>query len=355
MLVRSTDAISADEVRPWRLDKRVARALVAIMLADLCLLGVGMLIGAHPYLLLATHITLVLVLAFRLGPRGPGDLLEWQLAVTLLLVAGPVGGIGALWLGGFVDLAQFDRSRLAQWHGVLAGEARIEDAQLLHEAILAGREFRPKSDPGRRFSEILECGTLAEKQALLGHIGLNYHADYFPLLDMALRSPEAGVRAQAAAVFVKLKEGFRHRLRDAGETAIRARSQGDGRAMLAAASAMLACAGSGFLDTAEAREAGSSAGAVCTAAVEFGADAIEADILMCRVVAATGGGEAIIARLMDTLPALTATVREELARCLVVAGRHADLNRLLTAYGPLRRVVPATATLPQPPQLEGWR
>ncbi len=363
MLDRSTDTSKVEATSMGRHGIGVARALMVMVLADLSLLFAGYLIGTHSYALLSAHIVLVLALARRLGPANPArrpdshpnDRVSWLLGVVLLLVAGPLGGVGALALAGMTRRTPVDRTKLAQWHASLAGHTQIEDTQILHEALLAGREFRPKSISARRFSDVLAQGTLAEKQALLGHIGLKYHTDYFSLLEMALRSQEAGVRAQAAAVFVKLKEGFRHQLRDASATAVLARSNGDGRTMLAAATTMIECAGSGFLDVAEARKARLEAGAICPAAVELGAHAAEADVLMCRIFATTGGGDAMRARLIEKLPALTATLREELARCLIVAGQHADLNRLLSSSKPSYCVVPSSDALSALPPTEAGR
>lgn len=339
-----------------RLDGEVVIAVAKVTVVDLALLASCTTAGVHPYLILVAHFAAVTLGVRYMAPSGSTDRLTWPLGVVLLLVAGPLGGAGMIVLAALTKMTTVDRSMLADWYETLNGDERPEKTRAIHESLLAGREFKPKSGGPRSFADLLEHGTLSEKQALLGCIGLKYHPDYFPLLALALRSPEAGVRAQAAAVFVKLKEGFRHRLHEARAAGRQAQLDGNGPAMLSAAHRMVECAASGFLDLSDAREARLEAESICHKSIGNGADQTEADLLACRIAAATGGGEDTIERMMQKLPALTTTLRDELARCLVAAGRHGDLSRLLNTFPPVARLQPVLAPMPYlPPDQEARR
>lgn len=346
MFGQTEEKIGADPVVATSLDGDGVAAIVALTLADTVLLAAGWLADMHVFVLLPLHLVLVGLLSRRLAPLDARTRFAWPFGVMLLLVVGPPGGLGVLVLAMLTRFAHVDRSALDSWYATLTGDQRPDPSRTMHEALLAGREMKPMAIAPRRFAEVLAHGAVSEKQALLGHIGLNYHADYFPLLGQALRSPEAGVRAQAAAVFVKLKEGTRNRLHETRAAAKQAQCSGDGAAMLVAAARMLACAKSGFLDLLDAREAKSQAELVCKAAVELGAPESAADLILCRIVASTGDGQALIDRMVQKLPGLTATLRDELARCMVAAGRHADLNMLLTAFPPVFQSKPAFQSKP---------
>jgi hypothetical protein len=247
------------------------------------------------------------------------------------LIAGPLGGAGIILLGLATRFGAPERDVLEAWYDWLSGEERPDPARRLYEAILTGRELKPPAQGPRRFASVLEHGTLAEKQALLGHIGLNYHHDYFPLLCAALRSAQSPVRAQAAAVFVRLKEQFRRRLHDDRHRSLEARRFGDAPAMLACARSMLACAESGFLRHSEVREALAEAKALSLICASSDAADAEPEMILCRIIAATGEDDGLLDRLLAAAPNAGLQMRQLLARCLVATGRHADLHRLLFA------------------------
>jgi hypothetical protein len=216
---------------------------------------------------------------------------------------------------------------LNEWYRQISGGSTPDSAYLVHEAIVTGRAVRPDLGGLRNFLEVIKHGTLSEKQALLGLVGLKYHADYFPVLILALRSPEASVRAQAAAVFVKLKEQFNRRLEQslAGPSSC---AQLTGPAVhLARAEAILACTDSGFIDAAKAREARSVAKALCEAEISEGSSI--AELLFCRLLAANDEHAELVGRLACRARTLPSDLKSLLAESLIILGRHLELHDLL--------------------------
>ena len=314
------------------IDARVLLLLGAVAGGDLLLLAAGLLFEINAWLLLPAHLALVANAGWQLLSREMPDYTLSAIGLLLVLVGGPLGGLGLLVITATERRGRLAEDVLNEWYAWLSGVQRPDSTLLLHDAIQAGREFKPVLGGGRRFADIMRDGTLAEKQTLLGHIGLKFHRDYLPLLEMALRSPQAAVRAQAAAVFVKLKEQFRRRLHDALARANRLRPGDDVVGMLTCAAALLECAASGFLEQGDAQEALGKATTLCKFAEAGGALAGETEALSCRIVAAGGSDDALLDHLMARLHELPAGVAAELARSLVATGRHVDLHKLLATF-----------------------
>jgi hypothetical protein len=227
------------------------------VLADTAAIAVGAS-ALGPWGALALH-ALVTGAFFALSRRPSSR--QLTISAVVLALAGPPAAI-AWWIAGTRAAARTSEER-ARWYDVIAldgGSDAEDDATQLHEAIANGRIGGDHRRGDRSFPDILENGTLGEKQALLGLIGLRYHARYYPLLQAALRSPEPSVRAQAAAVSVKLKDQFRVRLACALAALGTLESDDVARAQ---AEDILAAASSGFIDPPQARAALASAVALC--------------------------------------------------------------------------------------------
>jgi hypothetical protein len=310
---------------------RVARPVAGLVAVDLLLICAGAAAEISPLVIVVAHSGLIAGCAWWFRPARAHDCTLWTFSLMLVLIAGPLGGAGIILLSLAIRFSAPQRDVLEAWYDWLSGEERPDPTRRLYEAILTGRELKPPAQGPRSFASVLEHGALGEEQALLGHIGLKYHHDYFPLLCSALRSTQSPVRAQAAAVFVKLKEQFRRRLHDDRHRSREARRSGDAPAMLACARSMLACAESGFLDRSEVREALAEAKALSLTCASSDAADGEPEMILCRVIAATGEDDGLLDRLLAAAPNTSPQMRQLLARCLVATRRHADLHRLLFA------------------------
>src|SRR5262245_26412113 len=328
-------------------DARLGWRATGLVAADLLLICTGAAAPVDPFALLFAHVALVSTCAALLAPGQRCDRTPWTLSVLLVLVAGPLGGAAILLLGLSARRGLTDVDVVEAWYDWLSGDERPDPTRSLYEAILAGRAFRPASQGRRSFADIVAHGSLAEKQALLGHIGLKYHQDYSPLIAMALRSPQSPVRAQAAAVFVKLREQVRQRLHAGREGGRAARNRGDVPVVLACAQSILDCAESGFLDASEVREALAEAKALATGVASSPTTAGEQATVLSRIVAAGVEDDGLLELLVSAPPA-GAHMRRLLANCLVAKGRHMELHKLL--FGAEQTFVGQALVVPLAPE-----
>jgi hypothetical protein len=276
---------SAASGRPWQVTPRLQ--LWGFILADAAAIALGASV-LGPWAALALHA----LAAFGFIAWSWNTCRELMVHAVILALAGPIAAV-AWW---FAAMAGKSRSltERADWYDVISlDRGDDDDASQLHEALAAGRIVGGQRRGERSFPDVLVNGKLAEKQALLGLIGLRYHPRYHPLLQTALRSPEPSVRAQAAAVSVKLKDQFRGRLADALVGA--GATEGD-EAARARIADILAATTSGFIDRPQAEAALSSAVAHCEQrlAVEMSEPWF---VLLIRCLAALERHGDVVARL----------------------------------------------------------
>lgn len=292
--------------RPW--SGAPGLKLLGIAVADSAAIAVGAsVLGTWGALALHALVASGFVVWSRAACR------DLTVCAVVLSFAGPLAAIS--WWVATTVAASSSAPKRAEWYDVIALDRDTDDdASQLHEAITAGRIAGAHRRGERSFPDVLAHGTLAEKQALLGLIGLRYHPRYHPLLQAALRSPEPSVRAQAAAVSVKLKDKFRERLTAAlaGVDAMEADDLAQART-----SDILASSSSGFIDPPQARAALSSAVAYCELRLD-GAFKEQWLVLLIRCLAALERHQEIVARLSP----LGSDVPAEL-RPMYDASRHA--------------------------------
>ncbi|MFM1816040.1 MAG: hypothetical protein RLZ98_2735 [Pseudomonadota bacterium] len=302
-----------------------AGSIALLLLADAACIAAALYLGLGYSAAAVCH--LAVTVAFGAVLIGNGASPAGLASVLFVLAGGPLAivAIAILLLQKLFDAR--DERLLDRWYTLLSGQVATEQSDRLHQDVLCGREYTLQSPEPGRFEKIFESGALNEKQLLLGRIGLNYHAEYLPFLQRALRCPEPAVRAQAAAVFVRLKEKFRRRFHD-----VRRRDSAEDTAdeLLESASIALDCAESGFLEPADVQDAISFARAICAKAeAAAGPVAVAAaEVLQCRIVRLSGEDDAILDRLLHQAHRLPADLRLQLARCLVATGRFSDVNLL---------------------------
>ena len=305
-----------------------------------CLLLVGSASGRIDLIFaVIAHVVLVAILAVWLKRSFSGDWTLWILGLIATALAGPLGAIGVLVTAAIRRCTPSSQDLLDEWYARMSGNEASDPASLICEAILTDRVVQPGSCEIRRFPDMIKYGTLTEKQALLGLIGLKYHTSYFPILALALRSPQPSVRAQAAAVFVKLKAQHKTRLLQSLERPPAVDSSSAEPDWRARAGVILECAESGFIDASEVHNASEATRSLCEAAPEPDLGIGPAEFLRCRALAAIGDHERLIDRLWSRLSALTPDLKLMLANSLIRLGRHRELHLLLktmnAATGPV--------------------
>jgi hypothetical protein len=304
----------------------VGAVSIAVGTADGLLIA-GIVWAAIPLALACfVHAGLVTV-AIALLRRHTG--IDWAQASISLLAVAVAGPVGALCAAGLLVIecgSSSSHDLLQAWYRRISCDNEPDPADLLHEAIQAGRSLRPGASANRGFPALMRHGSLAEQQALLGLIGLRYHKDFFPLLGLGLRSPQASVRAQAAAVFVNLKDRTKRRLKDNLEAT-------DGN-LLERVQEILECVESGFVDGPEARAAAGVARSLCEvvmAAQATGETLARTDLLLARALTACGDHEQLAVWLGPRGPDLSRDLKDLLGKSLIALGRYRELGELARA------------------------
>ncbi|MEQ1716061.1 MAG: hypothetical protein ABL907_08780 [Hyphomicrobium sp.] len=151
--------------------------------------------------------------ALLLARREPGTDLTLAVIILLLVaVAGPAGAVAALAALPFAGNAATDRDVLDAWYDRLASAGRPSAVALMCDRILSGRVQRLDHATPANYLETIASGSLDQRQRALGLIAREFHPDYAPVLDAALRSPEPVVRVQAAAVVARVRDDLKKRI-----------------------------------------------------------------------------------------------------------------------------------------------
>ena len=159
----------------------------------------------------ATAATVALILFY--DRAGDEDLTIAAVIFLVIAVAGPAGAIASLTTLAFVDRAGAGPEVLHAWYARLARASSSDPATELHARISAGRVLRTRSPSPQNFQRIVADGTLSERQAALGLIARQFHTDFAPALQAALRSSEPLIRVQAAAVVARVRADLKARIK----------------------------------------------------------------------------------------------------------------------------------------------
>lgn len=163
---------------------------------------------------LATHLGIVgvaatatAVVAARRRDIGLLALLTITCALT-----GPLGAIGVAAMSTVLVGAKPSAQRLDGWYARLRGARGHNRVEELYQHVATGRRNLEEPPLDRSFTEVLRSGSVADQQTVLGLIARHFHADFVPVLRLALSSREAAIRTQAATVANSLPPAHRNRI-----------------------------------------------------------------------------------------------------------------------------------------------
>lgn len=136
------------------------------------------------------------------------DSTQIQKFAFLTFAGGPIGAAAGILSEG--SLWRTDVGALTAWYETIAPP---EDAAVtLVDQIIDDRLVSDASQLPRRFDTLLATGSAQEKRAVLAYLALESgNAEMPEALRLALRSPDQGVRVQAAAVAAHVRDKARHR------------------------------------------------------------------------------------------------------------------------------------------------
>jgi hypothetical protein len=136
------------------------------------------------------------------------DSTQIQKLAFLTFVGGPVGAAAGILSEG--SLWKTEAGELTAWYETIA--PREDAAVTLVDQIIDDRLVSNTSQLPRRFDTLLATGSAQEKRAVLAYLALESgNAEMPEALRLALRSPDQGVRVQAAAVAAHVRDKARHR------------------------------------------------------------------------------------------------------------------------------------------------
>ncbi len=120
-----------------------------------------------------------------------------------LIAAAPMGPLG-LAGAAILQLASTNSSRtsplIAQWYDRIALSTAVAPAERLCDDVEVGRTLDLEGRPPISDPDAMTSGSIAERQAILGHIARHFDPAYLAALKIALASEEPLIRVQAAAV-----------------------------------------------------------------------------------------------------------------------------------------------------------
>jgi len=137
------------------------------------------------------------------------DLNLLSLLLLITLATGPLGAFGCAIMSLALIVKQMSKRRLDDWYSKISGYSEHDPIVDLYENIESGRQPLDENTSPQSFGVILQNGTLVQQQTALGLIARHFNKDFLPVLTMALRSPNAIIRVQAAAVANKLAPRYK--------------------------------------------------------------------------------------------------------------------------------------------------
>ena len=221
MMPASQSAVANTDRTPAKF-RDVFGALLALA-GEAAILYIGMTSDDALSFTLALHAVVVAGVAIFLftGRERGRDLSLAATILLLVMVAGPAGAAVALaaalfFAGSGADpdaAGKAPNKILKDWYERLASAGRPAHATQIYDRIASGRVPRLNTPAPLNFLHVIEHGTLDERQKALGLIARQFHPDYTPVLEAALKSPEPVVRVQAAAVVAHVKANLKTRIK----------------------------------------------------------------------------------------------------------------------------------------------
>ena len=165
-------------------------------------------------ILILPHIGAVAVIgsAIWLASSRRHDLGLLSLLLVSTALTGPFGALGTTLLSFYLLILCPSPDRLDAWYERISGSIPHDSVSKMCDEIRSGRQIIDESPSHLSFIDILENGSLDQKQIMLGIISRNFDEGFLPILIRALKSPEAPIRVQAAAVANRLSSEHRNKI-----------------------------------------------------------------------------------------------------------------------------------------------
>jgi hypothetical protein len=182
-----------------------------------------MCLGGHVSvpMALVLHAVVTVALATWIWSRSRNghDVVLPLLCLIVTLFLGPLGALGTHGLQWISGRSRDRQELLDAWYARIASSRSTDEVTRLSDAIVVGRSLEFPDGPPPSFLKVMQSGTTAEQQTVLGIIARRFHVDYLPVLDLALQSPVPVVRVQAAAVAARVRDPLQREVEAAADKA----------------------------------------------------------------------------------------------------------------------------------------
>lgn len=288
-----------------------ALAVEAGLMAGVVFYGMGLAAA------LGLHALVVAALGLRCRHvfRTAGDTGTPALLTAGVAVAGPFGALGGLLIDWLSKQGQEHRDRLQRWYDRISLSIDTDDVTKLSDHVVIGRGMDLGGAPPAPFARLLEHGSVAEQQAVLGLVARRFHLHYLAALKTGLVSDEPVIRVQAAAVAARVRGTLGAEV----DRLLAALGQGGSAAeMLRLCSDIDQCVASGLLEEKQNARAQAASVEARARAVERLAAAARPALVGARVAADGGLGDL--------------AARQALEDALLGRERYDDFRRLRRAF-----------------------
>ena len=230
LIVSGLDRLTAPFVRAV-----IVLGVAAVTIAELGLLATAVG-GDWPleelfllHALVALSLIPLSVLAWISGIRAA----SFYLFVMSVAIAGPLGVIG---VAAMCILQRFHARRsvpFERWHAEFFAEPGRDRIEELDDRLARSGSASFGNGTVASFADVMNAGTIAQKQSVLGLIADHFDPVYASVLRGALNDPEPVIRVQAASVAARLEDDFQKQGAGLRQCLERDPDSQDGRAALA--------------------------------------------------------------------------------------------------------------------------
>jgi polysaccharide biosynthesis protein PelE len=183
------------------------------LVAEACLVlnGWQFAAGMAQLLLLHAVISALLVAGGLLWFRHGGSDARIALAIVSIVALGPIGGLGCVMMEAVRWISSRSSISFEEWYERLFPRALTDHAQALYE-LIEWRGAKPSRESTvAPFCDVLDQGTVAQKQAVVTLIADHFKPEFSPALQQALNDPEPAIRVQAATAAARIENHFLQR------------------------------------------------------------------------------------------------------------------------------------------------
>lgn len=134
-----------------------------------------------------------------------------QLAYLLTLfttVLGPLGTSGTLVTAGLYYWFKRSATPFSEWYESLFPDIEYLDIKRIYDKAVDERNFHANKNPVIPFIDVLQYGTIQQKQAMIVLLIKNHHGKFANVLRKALEDSDGSVRVLAAKGMTKIEQYF---------------------------------------------------------------------------------------------------------------------------------------------------